>query len=99
MKSPNCFVHFQIPYEFSLHYPETNIDDFENVWNIFSEKVIDVLRTYYNRKISTGWHIDIEKILALLRMLPAKGTGRNLQSIKSFNETIDKLFVFRSVSK
>lgn len=80
-------------------YPNTSIDIFESNWKHYSEKTIGALDAYYHRKIATGWDDDVEKILALLRMLPAKGSGRNLQPLSSFNEAIDKLFVFRSVRK
>lgn len=38
-------------------------------------------------------------LLILLKLNPAKANGRNLLKVESFNKAIDKLFVFRKVSK
>lgn len=81
-----------------LRYPTIDQNAFLVKWPKYATRVHDVLKTYYKKSIKTMWCKDIESILALLKMLPAKGNGRNLQSMETFNRSIDKLFWFRTVS-
>lgn len=91
-----CFI-LQISYEFSLQYPGILHDAFETSWQIFSQRVVDILKTHYKKSIIKDWSNEIIELLALYKMLPAKVTPNNMTTVEEFAKAVDKLIVFREV--
>lgn len=67
-------------------------------WATYSERFREILTQNYESSIHTMWSKEVEDILVILKLFPAKAGGRNAASgITSFNKTIDKLIVFCEV--
>lgn len=74
-----------------------NADGFLSKWPNVSKEVHTVLSTYHVTSFETQWCQEIEQILALIKLLPAVATGRNMLSMEAFAKVAEKLFVFRQV--
>lgn len=73
---------------------------FRNAWNTLSKHAVDVYESHFNTKFTSSWTKDIDQLLVLLKLLPAKAAGKNLASIESsFAKAEQKLIVFRTVSR
>lgn len=87
----------QILFDFSVRYKEIDCNAFLDTWPTHSVRLNDILKDQYESSIYTMWTEDIQDLLILLKLLPAKTNGRNLLSVESFNKATEKLFVFRKV--
>lgn len=56
-----------------------------------------MLTTVYNSHIYTQWPKEIQDIMILLKLLPAKNDTKKVATLESFNKACDKLFLFRKV--
>lgn len=84
-------------YDFTVHFPNANSDGLMNNWHDFGSNMKGVLSDSYNTNVNTGWPDDVEQILALLKILPAKA-GRNTKSlVVPFIQAIDKLIIHSEV--
>lgn len=70
---------------------------FLDQWPNLRKRLNNILHNQYKSSIQTLWPQDIQDILILLKLVHSKATGRNLQSILGFNNSIDKLIIFREV--
>lgn len=57
----------------------------------------EVLKDSYMTSVKTGWTDDIEQVLAILKVLPAKA-GKHTKSVVPFTQAIDKFIVHCEVS-
>lgn len=101
-KMSSCY-HFvtilfpQILLDFSLRYKDIDCDAFLDSWPTNNVRLNDILTNQYETSVYTMWSQDIQDLLILLKLLPAKSNGRNLLSVQAFNKATEKLFVFRKV--
>lgn len=87
---------FQILYEFSNKFEKFN--DFIAAWPSYSVKLDHILALKQVRDFATMWTGDINDLLKLVRLLPARQRGRNtVTQGLSFQKVIDKLIVFSRV--
>lgn len=95
--NPNLVI-FEYPFRTAKVYGE-RVDEngFLSKWPNVSARVFDVLNSYHKIVYISVWCQEISEILCLLKMLPAKTTGRNLLTISAFEGAVSKLFVFRQV--
>lgn len=92
-------MYFQILFDFSHRFSDSDCDAFLGSWPEYRVRLKEILRNQYQASIRTTWSEDISDLLILLKLNPARANGRNLLTIESFNKAIEKLFVFRKVSK
>lgn len=80
-----------------MHFPNADSDGLTNKWPDFGSIIKSVLTESYQTNVHTGWSDDVEQVLALLKILPAK-TGRNTKSlVVPFMQAVDKLIVHSEV--
>lgn len=93
----NCLnvpIFKQISYDFAVQFSEADANGFMIEWpNKYGPDIKNMLNDCYGTKISTGWASDIEEILALLKILPAKAGKKS--PVVPFIKVIDKL-IFHS---
>lgn len=81
-----------------MRYPHVKKNDFEDAWNKLNVNAIEILHSHYGAKFSTPWSQDVAPILAMLKLLPTKPTGKNVALMESlFTKAANKLIVFREV--
>lgn len=86
-------------YEFGLRFPNAKQDAFENAWNKLSVRAISVFESHFETNFGIVWSKEISQLLAILKMLPARASGKNMSFIESsFKKAEKKLIVFREVS-
>lgn len=85
-------------FDFSVRYANIDSNAFLDSWPIYSSRLNDILKNQYASDVHTMWSADIQDLLILLKLLPARTNGRNLLSVESFSKATEKLFVFRKVS-
>lgn len=86
----------QILSDFKVQFPKVNADGFTANWPKYAASINEVL-TSYRVDICTEWSEDIEQMLALFKLLPAK-TGKNSKSSAlPFCKVIEKFIVHSEV--
>lgn len=79
-----------------MHFPEVDSNALIAKWPNFGSNVKEILKEHYSTTVNTGWSENIEQMLALLKILPAKA-GRNAGPVVPFVQAIDKLIVHSEV--
>lgn len=60
--------------------------------------MLDLLTSHYNITMDKLWTADVESLLGLLKILPAKAAGKKIAVIENaFKKAEQKLIVFRTV--
>lgn len=60
--------------------------------------MLDLLASHYNITMNKLWSAEIEPLLGLLKILPAKAAGKKVAVIENaFKKAEQKLIVFRTV--
>lgn len=90
-------MYLQISYDFSLRFPDADVSSLMNWWQQYSSRMMCVLKSHYKQTYHSLWPDQINDLLVLLKMLPAKAKGKNLDSIQTFKKAVTKLIVFRKV--
>lgn len=90
---------FQILKEFELANPEINATAFIDKWTMFGPQLRDILTNHYKvQTFTTDWPKDVEDILVLLKMFPARQVGRNvIASDTTFKKSVDQLIHYEPV--
>lgn len=90
---------FQILKEFELAYPEISAFALIDKWIVFGPQLRDILTSHYKVKnFKTDWFEDIERILVLLKMFPARQVGRNvIASDTTFKTSVNQFIHFEPV--
>lgn len=81
-----------------MRYPHVQKDAFDIAWKKLSGSITDIYKTHYGAEFQSAWSTEISHLMALLKMLPAKASGKNMSSIESsFAKAEQRLIVFREV--
>lgn len=78
-------------------FPVAKSDAFLQLWPKYELHLREILTQDYKLCVQTIWPKEIENILVLLKLFPAKSVGRNTSNILSFNKAVDKLIIFHEV--
>lgn len=75
------------------------MNGFREFWEKYKDSIENVLRLQsYYKDFATSFDGDIEKVLMLLKMLPAKQCGRKTAAHRPlFQESVDKVIIFSKV--
>lgn len=80
--------------DYNLRFMEHNANNLLNNWALYSKRLNEMLTTVYNSHIYTQWSKDIQDILILLKLLPAKMDTKKVATLESFNKAIEKTISF-----
>lgn len=75
-----------------------NSNAFLETWPQMSQRLDQVLQTYYPRQaFDMEWSIEIKTFLILIRLLPFRPGARSLSSVETFQNSTKRLLVFSNV--
>lgn len=85
-------------FDFTARFPMAKCDGFLTQWPIYQSIIMDILKENYNQSVNTMWSNEIEGVLALVKLLPAKAGKKAAGQILPFTKAIDKLIVHSVVN-
>lgn len=86
-------------FDFKVHFPNADSDGFLKNWPAYGSRMEDVLKSYYGTNVYTEWPCEIEQVLSLLKVLPAKAGPKSKSPVLPFNQVIDKLIFHSEVQQ
>lgn len=84
-------------YDFIIRFPKANADVFIEKWPFYASNMKNVLLDSYKQEMGTLWSEEVEQLLVVLKLLPAKGGSKGGAGILPFIRAIDKLIVHSDV--
>lgn len=91
------YIKLQILHDFTVRFPEANAGGFIEDWPFYAQNIKKVFYESYYQKIDTLWSDDIEELLVVLKLLPAKAGQKVASGVLPFNRAIDKFIVHTKV--
>lgn len=80
-------------HDFTIRFPEASADGFIKKWPFYASNMKKILNDNYNQKIRTLWSEDVEQLLVVLKLLPAKAGQKVAAGVLPFDRAIDKFIV------
>lgn len=101
ISNPNYFhILYKLLKEFADEYKNLNANALLEKWDLLAPQLRNILQSHYKIKtFINGWADEIESMLVVLKLMPAKQVGRNVvASEHTFNNSMEKLLQFVKVS-
>lgn len=89
----------QILFEYSDTFMKIDADAYIKLWPKYAQQRENIIRTQYAASnFHTQWSQEIHNIFILVKLLPPKFGRKQVEGRETFNDAIEKLIVFRTVS-
>lgn len=84
-------------FDFGQQFPDADSNGFIKNWALISNEMKKVLKEYYRSDINTLWTDEVEQLLILMKILPARASQKTKKTALPFVKAIDRLIVFSEV--